>query len=94
MQTILADGGSGSDFLILQAKADVRAKGEDIVDLEVIIPVICLIEIILVIICWRMQRSKLDKEYKVGQVLDRASFGLVQEVTRVKDGKDFALKQC
>ena len=65
MQTILINGGLGVDYLTLKAKADVRAKGEDIVDLEVIIPVICLILIVLVIICWRVQRSKLDKEYKV-----------------------------
>ena len=74
----LIDGGGPSvNSLILKAKAEVRDRSEDIPDLEVIIPVICLVEIILVIICWCVLRSKLDKEYKVGQVLDRASFGLV-----------------
>ena len=87
MDTILTEPLRGNSGPVLNNEPDV-------LDLEIIIPVICLVLIILVVICWRLERSNLEKEYKFGQELDRASFGLVREVTRIKDGKVFALKSC
>ena len=53
-------------------------EGVDILDLVFIIPVFLVLEILLFLSCWYLLRTRLDREYKVGDRLGDGTLGIVR----------------